>query len=296
MPTIEQLLQRTSRSFALSIPAAVAPVDREVTVAYLLFRIADTIEDGCEVPVARRVLGLELFCQLLRAPTDPACRASFIAFARAFPVQHAGYRELLDHSLRVVDALGELRPGAARIIAEHSTRTATGCIDWITRTDADGVLRLRSLDELRGYCYTVAGIPGEMLCELFLLDRPTLAGVAAQLRARAVVFGEAMQLVNILKDCAADAAEGRVYLPDSVPMADALALARRDLAIAREYVDLLRQPGVEPGVIAFHAITAGLAKVALDVTEAAGSGAKIPRARVAEILEQAGVSSAGVRA
>lgn len=294
MSIIDDLLQRTSRSFALSIPAAPAPVDREMTVAYLLFRIADTFEDATQTAVEVRVRGLQAFCEALHAPADPQARAQLCARARALPVEHDGYRALMNACDEVLDALLALRPGAAKIVAEHSARTAHGCIEWIRRTDAAGVLRLHTLQELRDYCYTVAGIPGEMLCELFLLDRPALAPVAAELRARAVTFGEAMQLVNILKDCAVDAEEGRVFLPDTVPMADALALARRDLEVAREYVELLRQPGVDPGVVAFHAVTSGLATVALRVTEAQGPGAKIPRAQVAHVLSQAGVSSAQV--
>ncbi len=43
---LEELLFKTSRTFALSIPLLPEPTRREVTVAYLLFRIADTLEDG----------------------------------------------------------------------------------------------------------------------------------------------------------------------------------------------------------------------------------------------------------
>ncbi|MGH2502287.1 MAG: phytoene/squalene synthase family protein [Ktedonobacterales bacterium] len=65
-------------------------------------------------------------------------------------------------------------------------------------------------DDLRLYCYRVAGTVG-------LLMAPVLgyrAGVddAAALAA-AVDLGIAMQLTNILRDLAEDAAHGRVYLP-----------------------------------------------------------------------------------
>ena len=79
---------------------------------------------------------------------------------------------------------------------------------YVGRTER-GNLVLTDLEDLKNYCYFVAGIVGEMLTELFLLGRPTLSGVAAFLRGRAAAFGEALQLVNILKDAAGDAAEGR---------------------------------------------------------------------------------------
>ena len=42
---LHDLLERTSRTFALAIPLLPGPLDRAVTVSYLLFRIADTFED-----------------------------------------------------------------------------------------------------------------------------------------------------------------------------------------------------------------------------------------------------------
>ncbi len=290
MTTIERLLHRTSRSFALSIPAAPAPLDEELRVGYLLFRIGDTFEDCTHVDVQTRVAGLHALVEALAAPRDMNGRATLRRHAEALPVEHEGYRELMDSCELVFDALLALRPAAAKIIATQAARTASECIRWVRGTGADGVLRLQSMEELREYCYGVAGIPGEMLCELFLLDRPALEHVATGLRARAVTFGEAMQLVNILKDVDEDASEGRVYLPSSVSTSEALALARADLAIAREYVELLRQPGVEAGVVAFHAITTGLAEAALEVTEVRGPGAKISRRRVARVLQGAGLS------
>lgn len=296
MDLLLSLLHDTSRSFALSIPAAPAPVDREMTVAYLLFRIADTFEDATATAVEERIQGLEAFAHALDNPSCPKARAALREHAERLDEPNPAYRRLMRHCDEVLDGLMSLRPGAQVIVAGHSRRTAVGCIEWIRRTDDSGVLRLHSMKELRDYCYTVAGIPGEMLCELFLLEQPGLEHVAAQMRARAVTFGEAMQLVNILKDCAMDAEEDRVFLPSSVSMTEALALARADLAVAREYVELLRQPGVPSGVVAFHQITSDLAAAALDVTEAKGPGAKISRSGVARILEHAGVSAAQVQA
>ena len=43
---IEDLLQKTSRTFALTIPYLPQPTRDEVGIAYLLFRIIDTFEDA----------------------------------------------------------------------------------------------------------------------------------------------------------------------------------------------------------------------------------------------------------
>ena len=67
---LDRLLEQTSRTFALSIPLLPEPTRREVTVAYLLFRIADTFEDASSWPRALRIAALERFIQLLEAPDE----------------------------------------------------------------------------------------------------------------------------------------------------------------------------------------------------------------------------------
>ena len=59
MSTMSGLLERTSRTFALSIPFLPAELQRSVTVAYLIFRIVDTIEDEFEGDVNVRAAALD---------------------------------------------------------------------------------------------------------------------------------------------------------------------------------------------------------------------------------------------
>jgi farnesyl-diphosphate farnesyltransferase len=154
----------------------------------------------------------------------------------------------------------------------------------VARVD-DGELRLRDVQDLQAYCYVVAGIVGELLTELFLRERPGLAPAAGRLRERARSFGEGLQLVNILKDSASDAVQGRIYLPDGVDRADVLALARRNLETAAEYVHTLQEAGAERGVVAFTALPVRLAHATLDRVEAAGPGSKLTRHEVYAILQ-----------
>jgi farnesyl-diphosphate farnesyltransferase len=150
----------------------------------------------------------------------------------------------------------------------------------------DGALTLHSIQQLKDYCYLVAGIVGEMLSELFLLDRANLAPVAGYLRERAATFGEALQLVNILKDSAGDAAEGRRYLPAEVPVAEVFALARRDLGIAGEYIRALQEAGAPRGIVEFTALPVRLAWAALEKVEKSGPGTKVSRPEVFLIVQR----------
>ena len=69
-----------------------------------------------------------------------------------------------------------------------------------------GPVDLQSWEELDLYCYRVAGTVGLMMMRVFGLEDE-------KAEPRALDLGRGMQLTNILRDVAEDAAAGRVYLP-----------------------------------------------------------------------------------
>ena len=285
-PDLEQLLIATSRTFALAIPLLPEPTRREVTVAYLLFRIADTFEDAARWPRQQRIAALADFARLLEQPRTSAEAAALArTWAAEVPCDLPAYRDLLAELPQVLDAFFALSPGAVALTREHTARTASGMAGYVARTDEQGELRLRDLDDLRGYCYVVAGIVGELLTELFLLATPALAASASALRQRSRAFGEGLQLVNILKDSASDLVEGRRYLPEGLPRAAVLALARDSLHTAAEYVLLLQSQGAARGLVAFTALPVALARANLDRIETSGPGAKLTRPEVYALMQ-----------
>src|SRR6185312_927314 len=72
--------------------------------------------------------------------------------------------------------------------------------------DAAADIRAPSLAELDLYCDRVASAVGRLSVRIFGTDRPAADRVAGSL-------GRALQLTNILRDLAEDAARGRLYLP-----------------------------------------------------------------------------------
>ncbi|HEY3348589.1 MAG TPA: squalene/phytoene synthase family protein [Thermoanaerobaculia bacterium] len=282
MPELLDLLEKTSRTFALSIPPLPEPTRREVTVAYLLFRIADTFEDATHWAPGDRIAALGDFGFLLKKGTRAEAERLGQAWTQAGASPHAGYRELIAETPFVFDAFAALRPEATAILRTHVVRSAEGMARFVARTDEHG-LTLDSVEDLKAYCYTVAGIVGELLTELFLLEEISLRTVEHALRQRARAFGEALQLVNILKDSAEDAVEGRRYLPAGVARADIFALARRDLGEAGEYIQALHAAGAPAGILEFTALPVALAWAALAKVEERGPGAKVGRPEVFRI-------------
>ncbi|HYU34217.1 MAG TPA: squalene/phytoene synthase family protein [Thermoanaerobaculia bacterium] len=283
---LEQLLIATSRTFALAIPLLPEPTRHEVTLSYLLFRIADTFEDAAAWPQEQRIEALESFARLLERPDPQATAELARRWAAEVPCEQPSYRDLLTEVPAVLDAFFALPPQTQSQIREHTARTARGMAGFVARVSPGGELRLTGLADLQAYCYVVAGIVGELLTELFLLEHPVLAPVAAELRGRSRAFGEGLQLVNILKDSASDATQGRLYLPAGVDRAEVLSLARHDLSEASAYVLTLQRAGAERGLVAFNALPIHLAYATLDRVETAGPGSKLTRPEVFAILQR----------
>ena len=287
MADLEQLLIATSRTFALAIPLLPEPLRREVTLSYLLFRVADTFEDAASWPRALRVEALGRFDELLENPGREEIEEVSRRWAEEVPCEQLGYRELLADLPFVLDAFFALSPEAVGLIREHVLRTSRGMAGFVARTTDDGELRLRDVQDLQDYCYVVAGIVGELLTELFLLGRPRLEPVAARLRERSRAFGEGLQLVNILKDSAVGRHAGPA-LPARRRRArrgDGAGAARSP-GRATEYVLDLQGAGAERGLVAFVALPVRLATATLDRIEQAGPGSKLTRPEVYAIVQR----------
>lgn len=284
MADLDALLVKTSRTFALAIPLLPEPCRQEVTLAYLLFRIADTFEDAAAWPKGQRLEALCEFVEILNSRDVARSRERTAQWLKTKPIDHDGYLELLAETPAVIAALDALEPRARAIVTKHAIRTTEGMATVVRRTDDRGNLQLRDVEDLRAYCYIVAGIVGELLTELFLLHAPGTHAVRATLEGNAVAFGEALQLVNILKDAEDDAQDGRVFLPSLPNRSPIFALAREDLLKAQEYVQALHEAEAPPGFLAFTALPVMLARATLDRVEAMGPGAKVERAEVAGMM------------
>ncbi len=239
-------LAGVSRTYALLIPMLPAALREPVGLAYLLMRIVDTLEDAGTLSDERR---RRLLGQLQAVLADPAAAVSPELTA---PIgDTSDERALMADSPAVFARLHRLPP-VYRDAARHcATQMIHGVYEFLDRSAQRGrpYPAIQDVAELRSYCYYVAGVVGEMLCDMMAhyLDRPQLRGQ----RARAVELGTGLQLVNILKDAHQDARQGRRYLP--APTADTsadiyqavLSEARRSLERGAEYVLALPAAAVE---------------------------------------------------
>jgi len=279
---LSSLLERTSRTFALAIPLLQEPLATDVGLAYLLFRIADTLEDAPNWGRDVRMTALDSFGEWLVGEHKE--RAWLDAVAASPPTSDPGCLALLARAEGVRISVAQRDRDVAMATTMDVVRTSAKMAEFVARqTDAGGLV-LSDIDDLRDYCYAVAGIVGELLTELFLLRIPELGDARDTLMDLAPDFGEGLQLVNILKDAASDAREGRSYIPLGVDRAQVFELARANIESAFEYVDTLADAGAPPDVRQFCELPTRLAEATLRRLE---SGAeKLTRAEVLAICAE----------
>jgi farnesyl-diphosphate farnesyltransferase len=281
---LADFLERTSRTFALAIPLLDEPLRREVGLGYLLLRVADTLEDAAPWTREERREALARFEALLEEAPDADAGALAREWLERRPTEDAGYLDLISRTPSLMASLDALRIEASAILRHFVLKTVRGMRQVLEGASEGGRLELGSLQALREYCYIVAGLVGELLTELFVLDA-RLAPYSPNLRSLAPQFGEGLQLVNILKDARKDLQEGRVWLPGSVGLQDVERLAAEDLVAAARYVRALHLAGAPRDVLAFTTLPLMLAQATLDLLVRDGAGAKVSRAVVTAQLD-----------
>jgi farnesyl-diphosphate farnesyltransferase len=281
-----ELLQNSSRTFALAIPLLEQPCRDHVSIAYLLLRIADTLEDAAAWPLGERLIALAAFSGQLdeRAPAHAERTAR--EWLQHPPTSHPGHLAVLAHMAELLTLLNRLPRVPRDLIVRHIQRTAMGMLETLRQYEPDGRVVMADLPGLRAYCYIVAGIVGELLTELFCLQCGPLAARRELLLEHASALGEGLQLVNILKDAQADLVDGRSYLPADTPTHVHFTIAFEDLRRGRRYLRLLEQGGASPGVIAFTSAPLLLAEATLAKVQRLGPGAKLTREELWDTLRR----------
>lgn len=207
-----RLLPSVSRTFALNIRILPGELRPAVTVAYLLFRIADTIEDAPGLDPDERTELFDAFLDRLdgHTPFRLPERPRVLVTDTMSPHE----TRLLDAGESVFRSFESLAPAVREILGSHVAETARG-MDRINREKTTGPLvRLQTWSDLEEYCYYVAGTIGIMLTRLFAEhSRHIDPASRKRLTTLATSFGRGLQLTNIVKGIGPDRRQGRVYLP-----------------------------------------------------------------------------------
>ena len=297
----DQILPHVSRTFALTIPELPPALRTSVTSAYLLCRIADTIEDEPALSPPETLAYLQRFSAVLAGHEDPAPLSRDIERRltdRTLPTE----RDLVSNMQRVIGVMARLREPQRAAIQRCVELMCYGMPRFQFTASVKGLARSTDLDD---YCYYVAGVVGEMLTDLFCDYSPDIARNRTALSAKAASFAQGLQMTNILKDVWEDRSRGACWLPQEVftrygvdlaqvsPAAfdprfaagfrELIGVAHAHLRNALDYTLLI--PHAETGIRRFCLWAVGLAILTLRKIEAnprftAGTEVKITRAAV----------------
>ena len=114
--------------------------------------------------------------------------------------------ELLDLWKAALNAGDKLPPALAQVLARHKIDRRL-LVEIVLGVEMDiEPIRYQTHEDLRAYCWRVASAVGLVSVEIFGCKNP-------RSKIYAEFLGYALQMTNILRDVAEDAAAGRIYLP-----------------------------------------------------------------------------------
>lgn len=205
-------LEGVSRTFAFTIPQLPEGLRETVTNAYLLCRIADTIEDDPRLDVETKD---EFHRRFLAAATDGSGAEDFAGDlgSAVAPTTLEAERELIRDCPRVLRITHALNERPRRAVLTCLATMSDGMARFARSRSRKGLADVAEYEE---YCYYVAGVVGEMLTEIFCDHSPEIENVRSGLEERAVSFGLGLQMTNILKDIWDDWEDGTCWLPNDV--------------------------------------------------------------------------------
>ena len=207
-----RILPHVSRTFALTIPQLPPALRTPVTNAYLLCRIADTIEDETPAAAATNLVLQERFVAVVRGKEDADLLAHDVA-PQLSPKTLPAERDLILNMRRVVGITARFDEPQRLAIQRCLDIMCHGMHKFQQTASLQGLPRSTDLDD---YCYYVAGVVGEMLTELFCSYSAEIRQHRAELHDLAVSFAQGLQMTNILKDVWEDHARGACWLPQEV--------------------------------------------------------------------------------
>src|SRR3984885_12647589 len=207
-----RILPHVSRTFALTIPQLPPALRTPVTNAYLLCRIADTIEDEVDPAGAASLVLQQRFVAVVcgREDADQLVRDVVPQLsARTLPAE----RDLVQNMKRVVGITAGFEDQQRVAIQRCLDIMCHGMHKFQLTASLRGLARSTDLDD---YCYYVAGVVGQMLTELFCSYSAEISQHRTELHDLAVSFAQGLQMTNILKDVWEDRSRGACWLPQEV--------------------------------------------------------------------------------
>ena len=238
-----EFLEGVARTFALTIAQLPPNLRQAVGNAYLLCRIADTIEDEPALSLAQKQAFSERFAGIVAGRDDPVGFARELGPLLSSSTSHPEAK-LVANTPRVIGITGRLTLAQRHAILRCVRIMSRGMVEFQRNASTEG---LRDLAQLDRYCYHVAGVVGETLTALFCDHSEEIDRRREELLPLSVSFGQGLQMINILKDLWEDRSRGACWLPRDVFRSSGFELGSLSPEVAG--------PGFADGLLELAAIT-----------------------------------------
>jgi farnesyl-diphosphate farnesyltransferase len=199
-----EMLRSVSRTFALSIERLPGLLGDSVTVAYLLLRVSDILEDNDVFPAGAKADHLRLWADVIEGQAPP--RQLTGAVVDLDPEDPEAYVAL--HADRVLSRLRELPEPVQAFIVTRVCKTTRGMARW--QEHGPYVADEAEMDD---YMHEVAGRVGYLITDLFAWHSPRIRERRAELMPLAREYGLALQTVNVIRGLRKDYERGWVFVP-----------------------------------------------------------------------------------
>lgn len=202
-------LDRTSRTFALTLRLLGEPLRTYASAAYLLCRIVDTVEDCESLPTEAKCRYLLEFGSRLRENPTALPQGSPALFSDP----QTWEERLTRHEADILNLIHTFPIPVRDTIFRYAGEMAEGMAMFLGQQDQQGNLRFESDEQLDQYCYYVAGTVGLMLNDLFA---DVSGRDKSESKNAAIELGIGLQLTNIVKDIQKDRLRNVHYCPTGV--------------------------------------------------------------------------------
>lgn len=204
MFTLRELLRMASRTFAIGIEQLPAVLCDAGTVAYLLLRVSDYLEDNEDMPAEKKVELLNLWADVLSGSAHASDLTSRIQDANTSNPDAV----VAQHAEDILARLALLPKEVREIITPHVIHSTHGMARWVERGP-----QVNDEADMDDYMFEVAGRVGYLLTHLFAWYSLFIRFRIKELLPLAREFGLALQTVNVIRGLRKDYERGWVYIP-----------------------------------------------------------------------------------
>ncbi len=206
-------LKEVSRTFYPSIKALPKDLHFYIGHSYLICRLLDTLEDAYDITAEIKKSALD---QAIICIDDPSKfnkeNDIFSDIAKTSDIKPFE-KIILENAFSIFECIETFPTPVQKHIRKWTVEMAGGMKKYAFGSDNPKV-QLSTIEELEEYTYYVAGTVGELLSELFTLERFRVPEEIKKIMSEnGIAFGKALQYVNIIKDSREDFTEGRCFIP-----------------------------------------------------------------------------------